>query len=69
MRVMCFSLGSFHTKSAKKKKKKIPTLLDFHERRRHELYKETLSHQHLADSIDLALRYDHLNFILKYHYV
>ena len=32
--------------------KKIPTLLDFHEiRRRHGLYKETFSHQNLADSM------------------
>ena len=44
--------------------KKIPTLLDFW----HGLYKETFSHQNLADFIDLPLRYDHLNFILKYHF-
>ena len=28
--------------------------------------KKTFSHQNLANSIDLPLRYDHLNFILKY---
>jgi len=47
----------------------ILTLLDFHEIwHRHGLYKETFSHQNLADSFDLPLRYGHLNFILKYHF-
>jgi len=35
---------------------------------RYGLYKETFSHQNLADSTDLPLRYDHLNFILKYYF-
>ena len=43
--------------------------MDFHEIwHRHGLYKETFSHQNLVDSIDFPLRYDHLNFILKYHF-
>ena len=63
--LMNIANGSFHTKISKK----IQTLLDFHEIwHRHGLYKETFSHQNLADSIDLPLRYDHLNFILKYHF-
>ena len=49
--------------------KKIPTLLDFHEIwYRHGPYKETFSHQNLADSIDFPLRYDHLNFIITLAY-
>ena len=39
---------------------------DFHEIcQRHGLYKETFSHQNLAGSIDLPLRYDHLNFVME----
>jgi len=39
--------------------------LDLHEIwHRHGLYKETFSHQNLAGSIDLSLRYDHLKLYL-----
>ena len=62
---MDLSLGH----SIPNQQKKIPTLLDFHEIwHRHGLYKETFSHQNLADSINLPLRYDHLNFFIKYHF-
>ena len=48
--------------------KKILTPSDFHEIwHRHGLYQEIFSHQNLANSIDLSLRYDRSKFIRKFY--